>query len=427
MDQLIAGSDGGKVEYELAAALLGFTHAELLNEVVDAFSTGDSRAVFEAVDRVIQSGQDPRRFVEDLLEHLRNLIIVISTGENAKSVLRGIAADEIEKMTIQAYQFGLAELTHAANVVSESLNEMSGATSPKLHLELMCAKVLVPSADASEVGSLARIERLERRIGVVTPSEGASSRTDDQPAVMVSKPAPAVSAAAPAPVVPAAAPAAVVVPTVEVPAVEVPSAPIVSASSSAPIGQLDLAAFQREWPEVLKDLAKISRPTWMMAQTIKIVSFENGILTLEFANAAESDTFKKAAGAPGNLRQAIQNVLGVNPQFKAQVAAATLPQKVTSSLPSLPEPGPAIPDLPEVATNPAPKAASKASKPVAAAPEAQEVPLEPAAAPAAEPEEAEAPEESAGMGKVHTGASYGEPLLREILGAKPVDDFKGGR
>ena len=431
MDQLIAGSDGGKVEYELAAALLGFTHAELLNEVVDAFSTGDSRAVFEAVDRVIQSGQDPRRFVEDLLEHLRNLIIVISTGENAKSVLRGIAADEIEKMTIQAYQFGLAELTHAANVVSESLNEMSGATSPKLHLELMCAKVLVPSADASEVGSLARIERLERRIGVVTPSEGASSRTDDQPAVMVSKPAPLVSAAAPAPVVPAAtpapvvpaaAPAAVVVPTVEVPA-----APIVSASSSAAIGQLDLAAFQREWPEVLKDLAKISRPTWMMAQTIKIVSFENGILTLEFANAAESDTFKKAAGAPGNLRQAIQNVLGVNPQFKAQVAAATLPPKVTSSLPSLPEPGPAIPELPEVATNPAPKAASKASKPVAAAPEAQEVPLEPAAAPAAEPEAAEAPEESAGMGKVHTGASYGEPLLREILGAKPVDDFKGGR
>ncbi|MEY4067020.1 MAG: hypothetical protein RIQ44_232, partial [Actinomycetota bacterium] len=228
------------------------------------------------------------------------------------------------------------------------------------------------------------------------------------------------------PVVPAAAPAdapaAVVVPTVEVPA-----APIVSASSSAPIGQLDLAAFQREWPEVLKDLAKISRPTWMMAQTIKIVSFENGILTLEFANAAESDTFKKAAGAPGNLRQAIQNVLGVNPQFKAQVAAATLPPKVTSSLPSLPEPGPAIPDLPEVATNPVPKAASKASKPVAAAPEAQEVPLEPAAAPAAEPEQAEAPEESAGMGKVHTGASYGEPLLREILGAKPVDDFKGGR
>ena len=422
MDQLIAGSDGGKVEYELAAALLGFTHAELLNEVVDAFSTGNSQAVFGAVDRVIQTGQDPRRFVEDLLEHLRNLIIVISTGENAKSVLRGIAADEIEKMTIQAYQFGLAELTHAANIVSEALNEMSGATSPKLHLELMCAKVLVPASDATEVGSLARIERLERRIGVTAPeavgSSAPAAARAEQPAVMISKPAPVVPAAAPAPVVPAAA--------VEVPRVEIPA-------EAPAIGALDLAAFQREWPEVLKDLAKHSRPTWMMAQTIKIAAFENGILTLEFPNLNESDTFKKAAGAPANLRQSIQNVLGVNPQFKATVSEAALPPKITSSLPSMPAPGPAIPDLPEVATKPAPKSTSRAAMPAPALEEAPAAPAsdaqpEPEAAPQAEAAAA-APAEPAApaMGKMHTGATYGEPLLREILGAKPVDDFKGGR
>jgi DNA polymerase-3 subunit gamma/tau len=416
LDQLIAGSDGGKVEYELAAALLGFTHAELLNEVVDAFSQGNSRAVFEAVDRVIQTGQDPRRFVEDLLEHLRNLIIVISTGENAKSVLRGIAADEIEKMTIQAYQFGLSELTHAANVVSESLNEMSGATSPKLHLELMCAKVLVPASDATEVGSLARIERLERRIGVSAPA--AETGKAGQPAVMVSTPPPAVKVAA-APVVasPAAASSA---PAAEIPASA--AAPAASAVPAAPaaapeIGQLDLAEINREWPAVLKELANISRATWVMAQTIKVVGYSDGILTLEFATVAESDSFKKAAGAPGQLRQAINTVIGVNPQFKAQVAVAVLPPKITSNLPSMPAPGPAIPEI-----------AEPVSAPVAKAPAKGPSKLEQAEQAAADQNAAAEPTpEAPTMAKVHQGATYGEPLLREILGAKPVDDFKDGR
>ncbi|MEN9714664.1 MAG: hypothetical protein RJA35_131, partial [Actinomycetota bacterium] len=350
LDQLIAGSEGAKVEYELAAALLGFTHTELLNEVVDAFSKGDSQAVFQAVDRVIQTGQDPRRFVEDLLEHLRNLIIVVSTGDNAKSVLRGIPADEMEKMVIQAYQFGLAELTHAANSVSEALNEMTGATSPKLHLELMCAKVLVPSSDTTEVGSLARIERLERRIGVAQPGSGntAANRTDDgQPAVMVSAPPAAAHVTVAAPAAPAAPAAAVSMPAsapvIPVAAPVVPAAApaesIPAAAPAAPVGALDLAQIHREWPEVLKDLAKISRSTWVMAQSIKIVAFDGTILTLEFGSVAESDTFKKAPGGPANLRQAIQNVLGLNPQFKAQVAAAAVPPKVTSNLPSMPAPG----------------------------------------------------------------------------------------
>ena len=435
LDQLIAGSDGGKVEYELAAALLGFTHAELLHEVVDAFSQGNSRAVFEAVDRVIQTGQDPRRFVEDLLEHLRNLIIVISTGENAKSVLRGIAADEIEKMTIQAYQFGLSELTHAANVVSESLNEMSGATSPKLHLELMCAKVLVPASDATEVGSLARIERLERRIGVSAPA--AETGKAGQPAVMVSTPPPAVKvAAAPAAASPAAASSA---PAVESPAAD--AAPAASAIPAAPaaaqgIGQLDLAEINREWPAVLKELANISRATWVMAQTIKVVGYSDGILTLEFATVAESDSFKKAAGAPGQLRQAINTVIGVNPQFKAQVAAAVLPPKITSNLPSMPAPGPAIPEIAEPAAAPVAKAAAKgpskleqaetaAADQNAAAP-SQDAQAKSAAAANSGPATEPTPEAPT-MAKVHQGATYGEPLLREILGAKPVDDFKDGR
>ncbi|MEN9748751.1 MAG: hypothetical protein RLZZ603_1443 [Actinomycetota bacterium] len=318
MDQLIAGSEGARVEYELATALLGFTHSELLNEVVDAFATRNGADVFSAVDRVIQTGQDPRRFVEDLLEHLRNLILVVSTGENAKSVLRGIAADEIEKMTIQAYQFGLSELTHAANVVSQSLNEMSGATSPKILLELMCARVLVPSSDVTEVGSLARIERLERRIGVTAPaSEIAPSRAAAAPPAQVAPApvsaqvaAPAANRVAPAPDAPAA------------PAAE--PAPVESAPVS--IGALTLAQVQKEWPEVLKTLAKISRSTWVAAQTIKIAALADGIVTLEFPNQSESDTFKRSAGGPENLRKAIQEVLGFTPQFKAAFNAGTGPR-----------------------------------------------------------------------------------------------------
>jgi len=393
MDQLIAGSDGGRVEYELAAALLGFTHAELLNEVVDAFSQHNSGAVFEAVDRVIQTGQDPRRFVEDLLEHLRNLIIVISTGENARSVLRGIASDEIEQMTIQAYQFGLAELTHAANVVAESLNTMNGATSPKLHLELMCAKVLVPSANTTEVGSLARLERLERRIGL-------GEAADSEPAVRVSTPPPAVRVAA-APV--GAAPMAASAPaSASVPA---PSMPAAAPSMPAAVpGELSYQVVLREWPEVLKELAKISRSTWVMAQAIKAAGYSENILTLEFASVAESDTFKKAPNGPGQLRQAFNTVLGVTPQFKATVAAGAAPPKVTSSLPSMPAPGPAFAE--PTAPAPAPKAAEPVEQPA--------------------PKPAEKPAEK-GMGKVHQGASYGEPLLREILGALPVDESKAGR
>lgn len=376
MDQLIAGSDGGRVEYELAVALLGFTHSELLNEIVDAFATHNSGEVFKAVDRIVQTGQDPRRFVEDLLEHLRNLIIIISTGENARGVLRGIAEDELEKMTTQAYQFGLAELTHAANVVAEALNSMSGATSPKLHLELMCAKVLVPSANTTEVGSLARLERLERRIGL-------GEAADSEPAVMVSPARPTVKVAA---------------------AQSVASVPAHQEPVSTP-GELTLALVQREWPEVLKNLATISRSTWVMAQTIKIAGYDDGVLTLEFANAAESETFKKAPNGPANLRKAIKEVLGSEPKFKAQVAVATLPPKVTSSLPSMPAPGPAF-EAVEPEAKPEPKPKQK--------PEPQ---------PKTEPQ----PKSEPGMAKVHQGASYGEPLLREILGAKPVDEIRGGR
>src|SRR6187402_28164 len=173
LDQLIAGSEAANVEYERAVALLGYTHGALLDEIVDAMGAHDAGAVFGAVDRVIQTGQDPRRFVEDLLERLRDLIIVAATADRASAVLRGIPQDQLEKMSSQAAVFGQAELSRAADVVNAALTEMTGATSPRLHLELMVARILVPASDESDRGALARVERLERRIGVAETAPSA--------------------------------------------------------------------------------------------------------------------------------------------------------------------------------------------------------------------------------------------------------------
>jgi len=147
LDQLIAGSDADAeghvlVRYERAVALLGYTHSELLDEVVDAFAANDGGGAFAAVDRVVQTGQDPRRFVDDLLERLRDLIVVAATGAGASAVLRGVPDDELERMSRQATAFGAARLSRTADLVVAALDEMTGATSPRLQLELLVARVL---------------------------------------------------------------------------------------------------------------------------------------------------------------------------------------------------------------------------------------------------------------------------------------------
>ncbi len=166
LDQLIAGSEDGAIAYERAVALLGYTDAALLDDVVDALAVADPASAFAAVDRVVQTGQDPRRFVEDLLERLRDLIVVAATNESAAAVLRGVSPEELDTMTRQAGVFGATGLSRAADIANRALTEMTGATSPRLHLELMTARILVPESDDTQRGALARVERLERRIGV---------------------------------------------------------------------------------------------------------------------------------------------------------------------------------------------------------------------------------------------------------------------
>jgi DNA polymerase-3 subunit gamma/tau len=368
LDQLMAGSEvkGGKaeIEYDRAAALLGYTHASLLDEVVDAFATQNSSLVFSSVDKVIQSGQDPRRFVEDLLEKLRDLIVVLSVGDDAKAVLRGIADDELEKMKLQAMSFGMSELTHAANAVSAALSEMSGATSPKLQLELMCAKVLVPSSDKTEVGSLARIERLERRMGVAQSPDAAPVR------------------AAPDQVAPVKAPSAPAQPVAKPAAQAAPSTNGVST-------QAMIAA----WPEILSQVKAESKSAWVVAFTLTVMDLSGDVLTLKFLSHKDLDGFKADSRSTDALRKAIFAVLGLAVKFK--------------------------PHVEESGGEVVAEAAAEVHPPTTAIPVVKEEP-------AAKEEKPAAPESKSRNGMVNEEARYGESLLREMLGAEPMQDPKAG-
>jgi DNA polymerase-3 subunit gamma/tau len=376
LDQLIAGSElksgSAEIEYDRAAALLGYTHANLLDEVVDAFATQNSSLVFSSVDKVIQSGQDPRRFVEDLLEKLRDLIVVLSVGEEAKSVLRGIAPDELEKMGLQAMSFGMAELTHAAGAVANALTEMSGATSPKLQLELMCAKVLVPASDKTEVGSLARIERLERRMGVAPAAEPVSAP--------VASPAQSVAA-------PKVAPAAPRTETPQ-PAKAAPAAPVAKPVAGS-VPAVTQQVLMNAWAEIIGQVKKESRAAWMVAFTLTVMDLTDDVLTLKFLSQKDLDSFKSDSRSTDALRKAIFAVLGIQVKFRPHVEEGAEVASVTEQA----EPATTVIPVGE-------QEASDASEPKAA------------------------PTSRNSM--VNEDARYGESLLREVLGAEPIQDPKAG-
>ncbi|MFD9069023.1 DNA polymerase III subunit gamma and tau [Streptomyces lasiicapitis] len=162
MDQLLAGAREDGVTYAMATGLLGYTDSSLLDSVVEAFASGDGGAAFEVVDRVIEGGNDPRRFVADLLERLRDLVILAAVPDAGEKGLIDAPADVVERMQAQASVFGGAELSRAADIVNEGLTEMRGATSPRLQLELICARVLLPAAYDDARSVMARLDRLER-------------------------------------------------------------------------------------------------------------------------------------------------------------------------------------------------------------------------------------------------------------------------
>ena len=376
LDQLIAGSEGSSVQYERAVALLGYTHGALLSEVVDALGARDASAAFAAIDRVIQTGQDPRRFVEDLLERLRDLIIVRATGEGAAAVLRGIQPDELDRMAQQASRFGTAELSRAADVANAALTEMTGATSPRLHLELMIARVLVPASDETNRGALARVERLERRIGVDGP-EAAAPREEvsreaaaelQPPAVRLTSSEESVpgeslpstfagqqsatatapvsahpaSAAPPGPVYGFGASAAVTRVSEPAGAPE-PAATPEPAAAAEPPTEPTAPTFQQvkdSWPEILERVEKAKRTAWMVIYTATPLALREGnILDLSFVSQTDVEALKQRTtpgeGVSDFLKQAVYDVLGFRPLLTARAEAAR-PELARADAPVVP-------------------------------------------------------------------------------------------
>ena len=461
LDQLIAGSeaaadDSVTVEYERAVALLGYTHGALLDEVIDAIGSRDAGAVFAGVDRVIQTGQDPRRFVEDLLERLRDLIIVAATSGNAHAVLRGIPQDQLDTMSAQATMFGTTELSRAADVVNSALSEMTGATSPRLHLELMVARILVPASDDTERGALARVERLERRIGVEGDSAPRASRVEppaslvEPPASLVGPPAslvepvetpPPSNPERPSNPEPASEvePTSPVEPTSLVEPVETatPAEPTVAVASAPSTVTLQLV--RDSWPEILEVIEKAKRTAWMVVVTAKPIEWREGnVLVLSFPSQNDVAALKQQStpgdGVGDHLKKAMLQVLGIEPLLIARVAespvgadrpAPASPSPAAAPAPAVDAAGWAVAAIPESSDpEPEPDSSAQSSAPTSSAQttspassaqttslvEPVETPAPPPSAPTARPQSPNA------------SRRYGESVVREILGASFIEE-----
>ena len=235
LDQLMAGASSEKgIEYDLAVALLGYTHAQLLDEVVEALGAREAPTLFGAVSRVVATGQDPRRFVEDLLERLRDLIVVKAVPQAAGQILQGVPQDQLERLGQQAQALTERELTLAAGTVNDALNGMTGTANPQLQLELLCARLLLPavegSAGGAEVAALAsRLQVLERRVaagGSAPASVQTGSQAGSQaPAGMSAARAAGMAAAGLTPKTPA--------PQIQAPNTQAPSAPVQEAAQQS--------------------------------------------------------------------------------------------------------------------------------------------------------------------------------------------------
>ncbi|MFE1266422.1 DNA polymerase III subunit gamma and tau [Streptomyces sp. NPDC058758] len=350
MDQLLAGAGEEGVTYAMATSLLGYTDSSLLDSVVDAFASGDGAAAFEVVDRIIEGGNDPRRFVADLLERLRDLVILAAVPDAAEKGLIDAPADVVERMQAQASVFGAAELSRAADLVNEGLTEMRGATSPRLQLELICARVLLPAAFDDERSLLARLDRLERGAAAAPPAAAAAVFTPAPPAgpPMGYVPGPEAHTPLAPPPPPAPAPPQAQPPAqppqqdaarpgawpgaarpggwptaAPAPAPVQPqaAAPQAQPAAQAPAGDMAAGAAQvrNMWPSILEAVKNRRRFTWiLLSQNAQVAGFDGTTLQLGFLNAGARDNFA-SSGSEDVLRAALAEQFNVHWKVEAIV------------------------------------------------------------------------------------------------------------
>ena len=298
LGQLLAGAGKDGVTYEIAVALLGYTDSALLDEAIDSLAASDSASLFNTVDRVVESGQDPKRFAQDLLERLRDLIIVGAVDENNSQVLVQIPTDQLDRMRTQAKLIGIASLIRSADLLANGLTQMRGATPPRLILELVCGQMMLPQANDAAIS--ARLEKLERGVIGAAPtaevktakSESVQNNFEAEPKVE-SKPI-AQSKSEP---------------------VKVESKP----TNRKPSGVADIATLRRLWPQVIENVKGKRRLTWsLLATSAQILSVDDENISIGIVNAGARDSFVRSE-SDVILSDAFEEVTGVRRKIVATV------------------------------------------------------------------------------------------------------------
>jgi DNA polymerase-3 subunit gamma/tau len=324
LDQLAAGAGDEGVTYERAVGILGYTGAALLDETVDAFAAADGAAVFRAVDRVIEAGLDPRRFAQDLLERFRDLVVLDAVSDAGETGLIDLPADELERMRGQAARYGRPGLSRAADVMATALVDMRGTTSPRLVLELACARVLLPGASSDTSALLARLDRLEKRLSVAPGSPAPAPAAT--PEAVAPDPVATPEAVAPEPVATPEEVAPERVAKPEAPAAPAPATP--PAASLAP-GTVDVTALRRLWDDVLDAVKQRNRSAHaMLKEYAQVAAVDARTVTLAFNNAAIGRNFESKSDF---FREALREVAGLDLMVKTTTQAAQQPAAPTTA------------------------------------------------------------------------------------------------
>ena len=307
LGQLLAGAGKDGVTYEIAVSLLGYTDGALLDESIDAIAARDVSTLFNTIDKVIEAGLDPRRFTQDLLERIRDLIVVGSTKGEAGHILRDIPEDQLERMNAQANHIGAASLIRAAEIAHEGLNQMRGNAYPRLVLELIAGKIMLPGND--DAGLLARIERIEKASGLRIQSP--LPPVQDEPANE--------DAAALKPVAKKIEKEAVTLKQqANKPVADqelVPPSPVKVVQT----GPVDITALRRLWPDVIENVKKRRRLTWsLLSASAQVLSVDESAITIGIVNAGARDSFIRS-GSDVILQGAFADVVGLDLKIECVV------------------------------------------------------------------------------------------------------------
>ena len=331
LDQLIAGAGDDGVTYARAVALLGVTDVALLDEMCDALAAGDGATAYGTIDRVVEAGHDPRRFASDLLGRLRDLIVLQQVPDAAGKGLLDAPDDELSRMATQAQRFGPATLSRMADIVHNGLTEMRGTTAPRLLLEIVCARMLLPGADDSTGALLQRLERMERRIAATgelpPPQERPAAATEASHATPAATPEP--------PPEPPERPA-------ELPAARAEPAdkPETRARPPQAGGALDAAAVRRVWDEIIGYVKRKSSRVGAVAREATVREVAGDTLVLLFKHRVHADML---SAGPELVIEAVYETLGPPaPDRTWQVRCELSGSQATTTAP-VPEPQPATP------------------------------------------------------------------------------------